>query len=112
MKTTEITNQESYISYTDIQDRIEELESIETNELTTDELAEVLTLSKLVEDIYSYIDSDTLVREDEFEFYIKDMVEDLHDIPWYVVVDWESTAKNLMIDYSEVDFDGVTYYYR
>ncbi|KKK55784.1 hypothetical protein LCGC14_3071100, partial [marine sediment metagenome] len=27
-------------------------------------------------------------------------------------IDWEAAANELLIDYSSVDFDGVTYYFR
>jgi hypothetical protein len=28
------------------------------------------------------------------------------------VIDWEATARNIAVDYTEVDFGGVTYYIR
>ena len=57
----------------------------------------------------------TLIREDYFAEYARDLVDDcgeLPAIPSYVVIDWEATADNLRVDYSEVDVDGIAYLYR
>lgn len=34
------------------------------------------------------------------------------DMPAYLVIDWEATAENLKVDYTSVEFDGVTYWVR
>ena len=57
----------------------------------------------------------TLIREDYFTEYARDLVDDCGDlpaIPSYVVIDWEATADNLRVDYSEIDVDGIAYLYR
>lgn len=58
----------------------------------------------------------TLIREDYFVDYCRDLVSDIGDmprnIPSYIVIDWDATADNLRADYSEVDFDGETYLIR
>lgn len=58
----------------------------------------------------------TLVRDTYFTAYAKEMLEDCgdlpRDLPWYVAIDWEETADNIKQDYSEVDYDGATYYIR
>lgn len=57
-----------------------------------------------------------LIRESYFVDYCRETVADLgylpRDIPDYIEIDWEATANNLRADYSEVDFDGVTYLVR
>ena len=59
---------------------------------------------------------ETLIHEDYFTKYVRQLVEDIgdlpHNIPGYLVIDWEATAENLKADYSEIDFDGQTYYIR
>lgn len=59
---------------------------------------------------------ETLIRESYWPTYAKQLVEDVgdlpHNIPHYIVIDWEATADNLKVDYTEVDFDGVTYLVR
>ncbi len=58
----------------------------------------------------------TLVRESYWPTYAKQLVEDTgelpKDLPDWIVIDWEATADNLRVDYTEVEFDGVTYFVR
>lgn len=59
---------------------------------------------------------ETLIRDTYFVDYVKDMLEDCGTIPkglpWYVAINWEETAENVQQDYTEVDYDGATYYIR
>jgi antirestriction protein len=58
----------------------------------------------------------TLIRDEDFEGAMRELVADIgdlpKDIPGYLVIDWEATARNLQAEYSSVDFDGSTYWYR
>ena len=58
----------------------------------------------------------TLIRHDYFTEYAEGFVKDVcdlpKDIPFYIVIDWEATAKNIKMDYTSVDFDGVEYWVR
>lgn len=58
----------------------------------------------------------TLISLDYWPTYAMEMVQDKGDlprnIPNYVVIDWEATAGNLAVDYTEVDFAGATYLVR
>lgn len=58
----------------------------------------------------------TLIREDYFPDYCQELVSDIgdlpKDIPGYLVIDWDKTADNLRVDYTEVNFDGTTYLVR
>lgn len=57
-----------------------------------------------------------LIRETYFTDYCQELCADIGDVPkdmpGYLVIDWEATAHNIKIDYTEVDFDGVTYLIR
>jgi hypothetical protein len=59
---------------------------------------------------------EALIRESYFVEYCQDLCEDIGDLPKempsYLVIDWEATAKNLQQDYTSIDFDGVTYLVR
>ncbi len=59
---------------------------------------------------------ETLIRESYFTAWAEEYVSDIGDlpreIPSYLAIDWEKTANNLKVDYTEVDFDGVTYLIR
>lgn len=57
----------------------------------------------------------TLIPDDEFEDYVKELITDCgyisNDLPSWIEIDWETTAENVKIDYSEVEFRGKTYHY-
>lgn len=56
----------------------------------------------------------TLIPESEFEDYAQDLVKDIGDLPQnlpaYLVIDWAATAENLKVDYTEVEYEGTTYF--
>lgn len=59
----------------------------------------------------------TLIRDSYFQDYAQEMAEDIGaisgDASWPKNhIDWESAAQELQIDYSSVEFDGTTYWYR
>lgn len=58
----------------------------------------------------------TLISEDYFTEYARELVQDIGDlprnIPSYLEIDWDATAENIKVDYSETEIDGKTYYYR
>jgi hypothetical protein len=58
----------------------------------------------------------TLIRDSHFVEAMQELVSDIgdlpRDIPSYLEIDWDATARNLRVDYSSVEFDGVTYWYR
>jgi hypothetical protein len=56
-----------------------------------------------------------LISEDYFTKYATELVVDTHDLsklPSFIHIDWESTAREVKVDYSEVGVDGFTYLYR
>jgi hypothetical protein len=138
----EVDNTEDLLDIRDIIERIEALESERTdfaNEKENAELAverqvwsettesgeELAKLESLVSDLKGYGGDHqwrgdwypvTLIRHSYFVEAIEEQVKDIgdlpHDIPSYLVIDWEATADNLKVDYSTVDFDGVEYFYR
>ena len=58
-----------------------------------------------------------LIRDSYFETYAQELAEDIGAIdpnaawPTYCI-DWERAAIELQMDYSCVDFDGITYWVR
>lgn len=59
----------------------------------------------------------TLIRDDYFEQYARDLADDIgainRDATWpNTHIDWEAAARDLQQDYSSVEWDGVTYWYR
>jgi hypothetical protein len=57
-----------------------------------------------------------LIHEDNFQEYCKDLLQDCGDIPEnlpdYIAIDWDETADNLKVDYSEVEYQGESYLFR
>lgn len=57
----------------------------------------------------------TLIRESHFTDYAQELVCDCYDLkglPAFVHIDWEATAREVLMDYSEITIDGITYFYR
>lgn len=57
----------------------------------------------------------TLIAESYFIEYAQELVcevENLGDLPHYVEIDWEATARNVAMDYSTVEVDGIEYLFR
>lgn len=61
-------------------------------------------------------DGETLVHYDYFTQYVEEFVQDIgalpSNLPHWIDIDWESTAANVMGDYTEANFDGETYLIR
>lgn len=69
-------------------------------------------LESLKDALVAADNSGCLIRESYFESYVQELIEEQTSIPSYVEVDWEATAENIKHDYTEIDIDGVTYYYH
>jgi hypothetical protein len=58
----------------------------------------------------------TLIDDCYFIEYTQDLLADCgtipRDLPAWVEIDWERTARNIREDYSAVEVDGRTYWYR
>ncbi len=88
----------------DEQDRLKELEGLETD----------------IGDLHVAARNGAhLIHEDDFTEYAEQLADDLGSIPrdmqgkWpFTCINWEEAADELKADYSTVDFDGNTYYYQ
>lgn len=132
-----IDNSEDVIDSRDVTARIEELEgerdaanedapAVDDDGLTawdrdnSEDAAELKALKALADEAEGYAPDWTygaaLIRESYFVEYCQDLLEDIgdlpKDLPSYIEIDWEATARNLKVDYTEVDFDGVPYLVR
>jgi hypothetical protein len=91
--------------------------------LSDDEAEELEKLEELLSELCGYGGDErwegdwypvTLIKDSYFEEYMDDMLEDCGDLPknipayLKIVVDYDMLKQ----DYSEVDFEGNTYYYR
>lgn len=128
-----ISNYDDVIDTRDIIERIEELENdletawneidhtqylISKEELCERDFEELEALKSIAEEAEKYCDDwqygAQLIRESYFEIYMDEMIADCYELPedlpfWMTVVyDYEALKQ----DYTEIDFDGVTYYIR
>jgi antirestriction protein len=122
--TEPITNAEDVIDSRDVIARIAYLEEASedlTLPLDEDERAELEALRSLAKEAADYAPDweygETLVRESYFEDYARDFADDIGaitpDTSWPMnCIDWEQAARELAMDYTHVDFDGVTYLIR
>jgi hypothetical protein len=87
---------------------------------TSDEAEELEALEALAEECEQYssdwIHGETLIRRSYWVEHVQDLLADCgdipRDIPHYIEIDWEATARNIEADYASVDFDGVEYLIR
>lgn len=111
----EITNDMDVIDSRDIIERIEELEN---NECDLDEHEELEALKALAEEGEQYSPDwsygSQLIHENYFEQYMDEMLEDCGDIPKHIPAFIDITVNYDMLkeDYTELDFNGETYYIR
>lgn len=112
----EITKEKEIIDSRDVDKRIDYLESLD--ELEDYESDELESLKQLKEDVGSseWEYGLALINDSYFEEYAEDFAYDIgaveRDGPMEFYIDWEKWANDLQTDYSSVDFDGDTYWYR
>jgi len=115
----EISNMDDVIDSRDVIERIEEIEAeiCDGDFSNEDELA---TLKALADEAETYAPDwkygEALIRDSYFVEYVQEMLEDCGDIPkdlpHYIEIDWQKTARNIRVDYTAVEFGGVTYWIR
>ena len=58
----------------------------------------------------------TLIRDSYFPDYAEELIKDCgyisKDLPSWIEIDWQSTAKNIQVDYDSAELVDVTYWYR
>ena len=106
----------------DVIARIEELETDKAlafedgEDFDEEELDALIALREQCEDYGDWSYGATLVAWSYWEEYVSQLCEDIGDLPRnmpdYIVIDWQATADNIAQDYTEVDFDGESYYIR
>lgn len=122
----DIDSSQDLMDSRDIIERLEELremrESVESSgKVYEDEDLELSVLEELNtsgENATSdWVHGATLIRDDYFEDYARQLAEDLGaidaDAAWPAChIDWEAAATSLQMDYTSLEFEGVTYWVR
>lgn len=130
-ETKEIRNTEDIIDSRDVIARIDYLEDEklsvgeEPDALlewdNTDEAEELKALLALAEEAEGYAadwkHGEALIRDSYFKEYAQELADDIGAVPagltWpCTCIDWDQAARELQMDYTQVEFDGVTYWIR
>ena len=86
-----------------------------------DDVAELAALLKLADEAEGcaadWKHGETLIRDSYFRDYAEELAEDIgainHEASWpNNCIDWDRACWELQMDYTSVDFDGVTYWVR
>lgn len=118
------------IDIRDIIERVEQLED-QCDGLGEDQCPELVALVALLEELKGNGGDEkwrgdwypvTLISEDYFTDYIKDIIDDCYEMPkemnsgsWpyrHMTIDYEAAAEEAKQDYSEIDIGGTAYFYR
>jgi hypothetical protein len=117
-------NKQNNIDLREVMERVEELE--EQDERDEDEAEELVTLATLLDDCRGCGGDEkwrgdwcpvTLIRDSYFQTHAEELAEDIGAVDkaaaWPAnCIDWEEATSQLQQDYTSVEFDGVTYWYR
>ena len=112
---------EHYADQTDtFEDILFEEEEIQNwKEDWLDEIDDICQIEKVEDEVGDEFEHGcTLIDEDDFEEYVKDLVSDCGELPinlpQYIAdnIDWSGVADDLRVDYSEVEYQGINYLFR
>ena len=114
-KTIEYENEDVFDSR-NVEERIEELE--EQEQLNEEELEELRDLNELKEEClnYGWENGIQFIRESYFEEYAEELFNECYvsSVPDMVnnYIDYKKFASDLQMDYSEIEFRGITFFWR
>lgn len=116
------------IDLRDLIARVEELENLEPADETEkwNNCDEFAALTDILEELAGNGGDEqwrgdwypiTLIRDDYFTTYAQELADDIGAVPANVqwplnCIDWEMAARDLKMDYSSVEINGSTYWYR
>lgn len=114
----EITKYDDLIDSRDIIARIEFLDSDDIDDDEREELASLRELAdqgRAIATDWEY--GECLIRDSYFVTYAQELAEDCCDVPisnsWpHYCIDWEYAARDLKMDYTPIEFSGITYWIR
>jgi len=101
-------------SYEDIKQDEEEIQGF--LDLWNTEIEEIEAIDSIENECSEFFHGETLINEDCFEEYVKELLTDCgyisKDFPYWIEIDWSSTSENVKQDYSDLEYQGETYYFR
>ena len=104
---------EDFDELIEIVDNSEDEDVQEWKEDNSDDFEHIEEIDELEDEISDFSYGETLIPEDDFTEYCKDMV-DLGNVPGFIKdnINWEGVVSDLSVDYSEIKYQGKTYLYR
>lgn len=112
-------NGQDIIDSREIISAIDELQSRgdDLSDYEKEALESLLRLHQIGESINDWFDGVTLVRDSYFKTYAMDFADEIgalpSDLSWPAsCIDWDKAASDLQMDYTAIEFDGVTYWAR
>jgi len=126
---TNLDLNDDMIDVRDIIARIEELENLIEGEgcddTCDDYKSELIALMALMQELKGMGGDEqwqgdwyplALIRDSYFAEYARQLLEDCgdlpRDLPHYIEINWEATARNIQVDYSSLEINGGTYWTR
>ena len=115
------------IDLRDLTDRADELRTMrDDGEIRHEEITELEQIEKVLAELEGEGgDHDwegawypgSLIRDSHFRDYAREMAEDVGAVDpqakWPMnCIDWHQAARELQMDYSSIEIEGVTYWYR
>lgn len=120
-----IDSHSDIIDVRDIIARYEDLGAIDRANPSDEDVSEYVALRELLAELRGNGGDEqwrgdwypvTLVRDSYFVEYSRELIEDCgyiaKDFPTWIEIDWQATARNVRMDYTCVEFEGVTFWYR
>ena len=113
-----ITKMDDVIDSRDVIARIEELtDEEELDSWDKEELKALLSLQEEASGSPDWIYGETLVRDTYFKDYAQELAEECGLITegagWpNTCIDWDQATRELQMDYTSVEFDGIDYWIR
>ena len=124
--TVSFSYDDDIIDVRDLIERYTELRDIPFSDRDESDKSEILFLESILNDLRGnggdeQFEGDwypiTLIRDTYFTEYAQELAEELDLVPnsysWPTsYIDWERAARDLKMDYTSVEVDGFTYWYR
>ena len=120
--TRTISNTDDTIDSRDVIERIAELETeLSDGTIEPDDRDQLTALKALASDADGYASDwqhgEQLIRDSYFEDFAQELAEDIGAINAEAAwpnncIDWVRAARELRMDYTSVEYDGVTYWIR
>lgn len=112
------------IATADLIERMEDLQR--TTDHSPEDIEEAATIRAILDELVTCGGGDEkfegewypglLIADHYFTDYTREMLEDCGtipaDLPYWVEIDWDATARNVRVDYTPVEVNGRTYWTR